>query len=177
MSNPDETSRRGAFYAAQHEDRAHPVRCAPDAGTVRDLCTRDVVTADAGMMVAEAARRMRDQQVGALVVVEDASPTRHLVRGVVTDRDIALGIVAADRDPHACTLRDIMSTSLVTARAGDGVLDVLAQMKARQVRRVPVTGPAGELVGIVTLDDLGAALASQVQAIAGAVWSSRRRVV
>lgn len=177
MSTPASNDCCSRFYGAQHADRA-PVRSAPAPGaTALELCTRDVITTDAGMMVAEAARRMRDQDVGALVVVQELSPTRRIVTGIVTDRDVATRVVAPERDIHAFRVGDIMTRDLVAARPEDTALHLLSVMERKRVRRIPVVGPEGELVGIVTLDDLIAAVASQVQGLAGAVRTAQRREV
>lgn len=142
--------------------------------TAGDLCTRTVVFADAGMMLAEAARLMRSHHVGSLVVVEERSPAERIVVGMITDRDIATAVVGEERDPHAFRVGDVMSRELVTAREQDSVLDLLAAMRRKRVRRVPVTGARGELVGIVALDDLLAVVAEQMQALAAAVGAAQR---
>lgn len=177
MSTPASNDCCSKFYGAQHTDRA-PVRTAPAPGaTALELCTRDVITADAGMEVAEAARLMRDHDVGALVTVQDISPTRAIVIGIVTDRDIATRVVAPERDIHAFRVGDIMTRDVITARPQDTALHLLSVMERKRVRRVPVVGLEAELIGIVTLDDLIAAVASQVQGLAGAVHAAQRREV
>jgi CBS domain-containing protein len=142
--------------------------------TAGDICIREVVFADPGMMLAEAARLMRRHHVGSLVVVEERSPSLRLVAGMITDRDIATAVVAADRDPHAFRVGDVMSRDVVTAREQDSLLDVLAAMRRKRVRRVPVTGPRGELVGIVTVDDVLGIVAEQMQALAAAVGAAQK---
>jgi CBS domain-containing protein len=142
--------------------------------TAGDICIREVVFADAGMMLAEAARLMRRHHVGSLVVVEERAPTQRLVTGMITDRDIATAVVAADRDPHAFRVGDVMSREVVTAREQDSLLDLLAAMRRKRVRRVPVTGPEGELIGIVTVDDVLGVVAEQMQALAAAVGAAQK---
>jgi len=179
MSTPESRATCAAFYAAQHCDTrplATAARGAAAGATAMDLCTRSVVTCDAGMQVGEAARLMRSHHVGALVVVENHPAGLRLVTGIVTDRDIATGIVAADRDSRAARVADIMSGDVITARGADGVPNLLAVMHRERVRRLPVTGPEGELIGIVTIDDLLGALAAQVQALAQAVGAAQRRI-
>lgn len=145
--------------------------------TAADICTRTVVFTDAGMMLDEAARLMRSHHVGSLVVVEERSPRERIVVGMVTDRDIAMAVVALERDPHAFRVGDIMSPEVVTVREPDSVLDVLTVMRRKRVRRVPVTGPAGELVGLVALDDVLAIVAEQMQALGAAVGAAQRHEV
>jgi uncharacterized protein (DUF2267 family)/predicted transcriptional regulator len=96
----------------------------------------------------EAARAMAENGVGAIVVAED----QHVV-GIVTDRDLALEIAAADLPPKSTPLRDVMSDLVVTVDIGDTLDDVVAVMRAQGCRRVPVT-EHGRCVGIVSLDDL-----------------------
>lgn len=145
--------------------------------TAGDLCTRDVVFTDKGMMAGEAARLMRTHHVGSLVVVEERSPTLRIVVGMVTDRDIATAIVGADRDPRAFRIGDVMAADPVTAREGDSITDVLAVMRRKRVRRVPVTGAQGELVGILSIDDILGAVAEQLRALADAVSAADKHEI
>jgi CBS domain-containing protein len=142
-----------------------------DAG---DICTRIVFIAYPSMALDEAARLMRDRHVGCLVVVEQASTSERVVVGMLTDRDIALGVVAADRDPHGMRVDDVMTRNVVTAQEHDSLLDLLAAMRRKGVRRMPVTQPQGTLIGIVALDDVLDVLAQQMQAVAGAVNATSR---
>jgi CBS domain-containing protein len=137
--------------------------------TAGDLCTRDVAFTDRGMMAGEAARLMRTHHVGSLVVVDERSPATRIVVGIVTDRDIATAIVGADRDPRAFRVGDIMADGVVTAREADSITDVLAVMRRKRIRRMPVTGAQGELVGILSIDDILGAVAEQMRALADAV--------
>jgi CBS domain-containing protein len=142
--------------------------------TAGEICTRNVVCSDRGMMVDDAARLMRTHHTGTLVVVEERSPRERIVVGMVTDRDIATRVVALDRDVHAFRVGDIMTPDVVTVREQDSLLDVLAVLRGKRVRRVPVTGARGELVGIVAIDDVLSAVAEQMQALAGAVGAAQR---
>jgi len=174
MSTPSSQQICADFYAAQHASSPKPPAratggCATSAATAMDVCTRAVVTCDAGMPVSEAARKMRKHGVGSLVVVDDGSPGQHVVTGMLTDRDLAIGVVAAERDTQAFRVGDIMSRDVVTARADDSVTSIVALMRHKRVRRIPVTGPEGVLVGIVTLDDLLAGSSIAAGAVAGIV--------
>ena len=142
-----------------------------DAG---DICTRIVSIAYPSMALNEAARLMRDRHVGCLVVVEEASPSERIVVGMLTDRDIAVGVVAADRDPHGMRVDDVMTRDVITAREHDSLLDLLAAMRRKGVRRMPVTQPQGTLIGIVALDDVLEVLAQQMQAVARAINAASR---
>jgi len=140
--------------------------------TAGDICSRIVTIAYPSMALDEAARLMRERSVGCLVVVQEVSPEESIVVGVLTDRDIAMGVVAADRDPHGMRVGDAMTGKVVTAREDDTILDLLAVMRRSKIRRVPVTGPRNVLIGIVTLDDVLQAVAQQMQAVAAAVTAA-----
>ena len=108
----------------------------------------DLVSPDA--TVQEAATRMAENDVGAVLVgKEDA------LEGILTDRDILLRAVVDGRDVTRVPVRDVMSSTLYTCREDDTIEDAFRQMRERQVRRLPVLDAAGALTGIVTLSDLG----------------------
>ena len=140
------------------------------------ICTRMVTIAYPGMALNEAARLMREHHVGCLVVVvEQQSPEDRVVVGMLTDRDIVNAVVATDRDPHGLRVGDVMNKDVVTAREQDSVLDVLTAMRRKRVRRIPVTGPRGTLIGIVALDDVLEIVAEEMQALASAVGAAQKR--
>ena len=143
-----------------------------DSLTAGELCNRVVTIAYPSMAIDEAARLMRERHVGCVVVVQEVSPRETAVVGVLTDRDIALGVVAADRDPHGMRVGDVMTRDVVKVREEDSLPDVLAAMRRKGVRRVPVTRPSDVLVGIIALDDIVAVLAQQMQAVAQAVGAA-----
>jgi CBS domain-containing protein len=138
------------------------------------LCTRSVVFAYSAMSVAEAARLMSERRVGCLVVVDEAVPEQRTVVGMLTDRDIVTAVVARDLDPHGLSVAEIMSRNPACAREDDVLLDVLALMRRRGVRRLPVTGVRGELIGLVALDDVLEIVAEELQALSQAVGANVR---
>ncbi len=109
---------------------------------------RKVLTTRPPEPVAAVARSMQQHNVGALVVLENDKPV-----GMVTDRDIAVRVVAAGRSPQS-PVGSIMSTPIRTVYQDDGVLDTTEAMMEAKVRRLPVIDDDGRLVGIVALDDL-----------------------
>lgn len=139
--------------------------------TAGELCTRETVFALPQMGIAEAARLMRELHVGSLVVVEE-SPRGRVVVGMLTDRDIVTAIVAKEVDPMLVRVGDTMSHDPLTVREADTVLDVLAAMRQRGVRRVPVTDTQGALVGILALDDMLGLLAEQMRAVVAVIESA-----
>src|SRR3972149_3200277 len=116
---------------------------------IGDVCVKPVVTVSKDTTVQEAARLMRAKKVGALVVVNNGKP-----EGILTDRDITVNVVAQQRDPEAVRVREVMRTNPTVIREDQGILDAARILGARGVRRLPVVGKGGKLVGIVALDDL-----------------------
>jgi CBS domain-containing protein len=119
---------------------------------IQDVMTRDPSSVTPESPARDAARIMKEEDVGIVPVVDDQS-SRKLV-GVITDRDLAIRIVAEERD--ASTLvRDVMSTSDLATCAPDEDLDeVMDAMAAEQVRRIPIVDERGSLVGIVSQADV-----------------------
>lgn len=136
------------------------VRGSPDAATVAkgiamsltDICSRAPITIAADASLAEAAQRMRARHVGFLVVTADGTPGRPL--GVLTDRDIVVEVVSEGVDPTTLTAGDAMTADPLTVGVEATPEQVLAQMRAFGVRRAPVTDAAGDVVGVIALDDL-----------------------
>lgn len=145
-----------------------------DPLTAGDICTRDVVVSDPAMEVLQAAQLMRQHHAGCVVVTEQPSAFDRVVVGILTDRDIAMGVVALDRTPHGMRVGDLMSKEVVTAREDDSILDLLSAMRRKGVRRVPVTTGSGSLVGIVALDDVLEVLGQQMHAVATAVGAAQK---
>lgn len=118
-------------------------------GQIRELMTENPRTVSSDATVVEAARTMRDDDVGLVPVVEGD----RLV-GTVTDRDIAIRVVAEERDPSATTVREVASTDLVTIDPEQPLDEALRLMAQHQVRRLPVVEEDGRLVGIVAQADV-----------------------
>lgn len=140
--------------------------------TAGELCSRIVVFAERGMGLVEAANLMREHHVGSLVVIEE-TPKGRVPVGMLTDRDIAVGILAKGVDARTLRVGEVMSADIATVREQDDVLDALRQMRARGVRRLPVTDAAGVLVGILSIDDVLEVIAEQLAHLARAIASER----
>lgn len=140
------------------------------AGT---LCTREVYLARPGDALADAAREMRRRHVGCLVVVETAGKMAKPV-GILTDRDIVCGQLRKGADLYCSTVADVMSTELTTVREDEGVADVIKQLAKAGVRRAPVVNPMGDLVGILSLDDLLPAIAEDLATLARLIGTQSR---
>jgi CBS domain-containing protein len=120
---------------------------------LKDLCTPDVVCCGRETTLLEVARLLRDRHAGDAVVLDDPDGQRIPV-GLITDRDIVVKVLGADRDPRTVTAGQIMRTPLVSATENEDSSQALARMSTHGVRRLPVTGAGERLMGIVTLDDL-----------------------
>ena len=145
------------------------------ANQIGEICSRDVVFTTRDTTIAAAARLMRNHHVGSLVVVEQLNGGKRLPVGIITDRDIVVELTALDLDPAAITVGDIMGDTLVTAREGEGLLEAMEIMRYKGVRRLPVVSADGQLVGIVTIDDLLEALAEQLTELARVVAREQAR--
>lgn len=144
-----------------------------EAATAGDVCMRHVVVVPASLSVDEAARLMRERHVGCLVVVEQGDGGR-LPAGILTDRDIVMAVVARDVDPKALRVGDVMSVDVASVHEHDSLYDVLATMRRRGVRRLPVIGAHGVLVGILSQDDVLSAIAGQLQVLASVQGREQR---
>lgn len=139
---------------------------------VGEICNRTVIVAPKALVVSEAARLMRSEHVGSIVVVEETDEGRMPI-GVLTDRDIVVAVLAKDVDARTLAVGEVMSGDVVSVRAQDSVFDALRLMRSRGVRRVPVTGDRGVLVGILTIDDVLEIVAEQLGEIVRAIGSER----
>ncbi len=116
---------------------------------IRDVMTPDPSTVEPTTPVIEAARLMKQEDVGSVPIVEDGR-----LFGTVTDRDITLRLVAEGKDPQSTTVGDIASTDLVTIDPGQTLAEAERLMAQYQVRRLPVCEEDGKLVGIVAQADV-----------------------
>ena len=129
---------------------------------VGKLCTVETVCCGRDESVQGAALLMRTHHVGDVVVVDDPEGER-TPAGIVTDRDIVVSVIALGLDPLGLLVGDIMSDDLLVADASDDVYNTIERMRLRGIRRVPVVGEGGRLVGIVSADDLLGFLAEEME--------------
>src|SRR4029453_16667323 len=117
--------------------------------SVQDLMTRNPCSIDADKSVTYAAKMLRDEDVGLAPIVEGD----RLV-GTVTDRDIAIRVVAEGKDPESTKVKDIASINLVKVNPQQDLDEARKLMAKHQVRRLPVTEEGGRLVGLVAQADI-----------------------
>ena len=118
------------------------------AQQIRELMTPNPVALPGTASVHEAARAMRDAEIGDVIVIE-----HNQVCGIVTDRDIVVRLVAEAQDPATTTLADLCSHAVVTVRPTDTIEDAVRLMRTHAMRRLPVV-EGEQVVGMVSLGAL-----------------------
>ncbi len=118
------------------------------AKTIREVMTPDPVCLTDDATIAEAARQMRDSDIGD-VLVKDSSG----LRGMITDRDIVIRAIATGRDPNTTAVSEILSADPVCAAPDDDVSTAVELMRRHALRRLPVC-EGDRLMGIVSIGDL-----------------------
>ena len=118
---------------------------------------------------------MREKHVGYLVVIEpDFAGATQRAMGVLTDRDIVVGVVARGADPQHAVVRDIMSPNPVTIALTASISAAAQEMRRLGVRRLPVVGSLGELRGVLSLDDVLDAVSGELRNLAGAIHNEQQ---
>jgi CBS domain-containing protein len=141
---------------------------------IMNICHKSPVTVRRFDELVKAAQLMREKHIGYLVVVEpDVADGSLRPIGVLTDRDIVITVVARETDPRALRVGDIMTQQPVTVSIADSIDKALRDMRRVGVRRLPVVGSRGELIGILSLDDVLDHLAGEFQNVAGSVRNER----
>jgi CBS domain-containing protein len=120
-----------------------------DIRPVTEVMSSRVETVPGDTTLVEAAKRMAKADIGDVLVVD----TNRSLRGIVTDRDIALRVVAEGQDPRNIRAGDVMSPAVSVAPTAT-VEEATTLMRGRDIRRVPVVDPAGRAIGIVSLGDV-----------------------
>lgn len=115
---------------------------------VRDIMTRDVMTIDIRKDVKHLAMKMLEYDLGSMIITDKGQPV-----GIVTERDIVRKIVSRNLKPDQISIKELMTTPLMTILSTEDVTDVMHKMVKMEIRRLPVV-ENGKLVGIVTDTDL-----------------------
>ena len=116
---------------------------------VRELMSRDVVCISPDEMASVAARMLSRYNIGAMPVCEDNGR----LHGLITDRDIVLRCVAAEKEPAKTPVREIMTSRIVSVEPDEDAEKAAELMALEQVRRLPVA-EQGRIVGVLSLGDL-----------------------
>ena len=116
---------------------------------IREVMTQSVETISSNAPVIEAAAKMRELDVGSLPVCE-----AERLRGLLTDRDIAVRLVASGLDPHTTPVSEIMTPDTTYCFDDQTLDEAAAAMEAHQIRRLPILNRKKQLVGMLSLGDL-----------------------
>lgn len=116
---------------------------------VKEVMTRNVMTAGPDATLTDVAELMRDADIGSVLITEG-----HNLLGMITDRDIVVRAIAEHRDLRLAKAREVMTEALFCCTEDTPVEAVLDEMADERVRRVPVLDSANHIVGVVSLGDL-----------------------
>jgi len=141
---------------------------------ISEICTREVIIAERNETVLQAAKLMRERNVGTVVVVENRGD--HCVPiGLISDCDLVVEIIASEVDPTFITVGDIMAAELASVQDNCGLYEAIQYMRSKGVRRLPVVDNIGGLIGIVTLDDLLVLLAEELSALGRLIENEQKK--
>lgn len=144
--------------------------------SVGEFCNRDVVVIGCDEPLRAAAELMREHHVGDVVVVDEQDGKRY-PKGIVTDRDLVVELLAPGMEADLDVLRvqDLVTEPLLMAYEHDPLLDTLKRMRNHGVRRMPVIAADGTLAGILSVDDLLGLIAEAMEDLAALAGRERAR--
>jgi CBS domain-containing protein len=116
---------------------------------VKDVMTKGIACVDTRSSAADAAKKMKDQNVGTIMVIDSDQ-----LKGIVTDRAIVTKAVAEQQDPRQVPVSKIMTTDIIGCRESDDVMDAVKTMGDNKIRRMPVVNDRDQLVGVVSMADI-----------------------
>lgn len=140
---------------------------------VIDMAVHEVATITEGKSIVDCAAQMRREHVGSLVVVNDNGKPI----GMITDRDIAIEVVARGISPATKTVGEIMTAPVVTASPSEGMVTALARMREFGIRRLPIVDEDGKLVGVISNSNLIEELSALLDSLVRNIHSSKTREV
>lgn len=143
--------------------------------TVGAFCSRIVVYVGEDEGIIEAAKLMREHHTGSVVVVKDAQRGPVNVVGMITDRDLVIEVLAEDVEVESVLVKDVMSSDPIIAEENDSLSDTLKRMRDHGVRRVPITDREGQVVGVLSVDDVLSLLASELTDIDSLILREQER--
>lgn len=134
---------------------------------IEDLARSSVVSVSPDDSIQSVAQTMDAESVGSVIVENDAKPV-----GIVTDRDLTMRVIANGEEPTDSPVESIMTENVTTVDCDDGFYTAMERMRESGVRRLPVC-ENGDLVGIITADDMTELLADEQQQIADVLRTQR----
>lgn len=173
LMTPEVDADRPLPVSARQRPSRRPGRGSPGPGRplmrVKDVMVGDVVTIDLGATLLDAARRMRDANVGMLPVTDGTQ-----LRGVITDRDLVVRAMARGVEPDAIPVAECLTRDVICAHPDWTVDRAMAEMARAKVGRLPVVDDHACVVGVVTLSSLALRSPDKEEALEAAQEVSRR---
>jgi CBS domain-containing protein len=165
--------RRGRGMALPHEG-ARLRLSGRSAMNVDRIYTRDVIAIPRSRTLKEAAQVMASEHVGCLIVTDDPPHERRAI-GIVTDRDMVVQAMAAGLDAHETPIGAVMTPKLAHVTEGADTHRALEQMAEFGVRRLAVTSESGQIIGVLSLDDVVDGIAVEMSDLARILRRERSR--
>ena len=119
---------------------------------VGEMCNRQVIICGPDDSIQTASELMRDNHVGDVIVV-DHKEGKHFPIGILTDRDIVIEVLAEGVSLNDIAVKDVMSGNLICVKEDDFIIETIAKMRDKGIRRIPVVNREGSLEGILAVDD------------------------
>jgi len=141
---------------------------------LKAICTPDVVCCGPATTIQAAATLMRQRHTGDLVVVDDPAENSTPI-GILTDRDIVVEVLANGLDPSTTLVKSLLRTPVVIAHEHEDAAEALERMRSHGIRRLPIVGSGGRLVGIITLDDVLRLIAADINVLVDIVGREQGR--
>lgn len=142
--------------------------------TIGFYCNREVVITTPKSSILDAAQLMRKHHVGTLVVAESVDGETY-PRGIITDRDLVVEVMAPGVDPDQILVSDIMGERLFTVEESECLNDTMRLMRSHGIRRVPVVDKRGVLQGIISVDDMIVRIAEEAQELSKLIVHQQAR--
>ena len=136
-----------------------------------NIMAKKVVTVSRIDSMLEAAIKMRESNVGCLIVAQERT-----VKGIITDRDLVVSCFGAGHNPQRCQVLDHMSTPVITGEPTMDILDASRLMTHKGIKRLPVVKD-GELIGLVSFSDIAQALEQPMHDVLVGVGAAQRSEV
>lgn len=132
--------------------------------SLENFCRKPVIKVSLDKNVVQACQLMEENNIGCLIAEDNGK-----LCGIVTDRDIALKVAGALRDPETTRVKDIMTPDPIRISMDKDLRQLTSLMHAFHVRRVPIVNGHDTIVGIITLDDIIALIANEMSEIGKAI--------
>lgn len=129
---------------------------------ISDICSKNLINVERGSSLQYAAHLMKKHHVGAVVIVESNGKSKPV--GILTDRDIVLGLVAENLSLQT-KVEEVMSTNVIKVQKNDGIAAVVDRMEREGIRRMVVVDQSGNTCGLVSADDILQLVAKEVSSL------------